>query len=172
MVDEHRIKAHLEYDDFEVDMEGGPDEVFHAVVDFLNRIFPSLEVVSKVTFTVDLMKLMEEASQIVKVAPDGPILVSGIRLTAGDAITSSLVGAHVGYKLKKLREPFLSIQDLSKIIGKAVKTVRNQIAGALKEGIAKKAGRGKYQITNVGIAHFQETIIPRFEALKGEEKIG
>jgi len=172
LVDEHKIKAHLEYEGLKVDMEGGPDEVFHAVVDFLNRVFPSLEVVSKVTFTVDLMKLMEEASQIVKIAPEGPILASGVKLTADDAITSSLVGAYVGYKLKKMPEPFLSIQDLSKIIGKAVKTVSNQIAGALKEGLVKKAGRGKYQITNVGIAHFQETIIPRSKALMGEYKIG
>lgn len=172
MVDEHRIKAHLEYEGLKVDMEGGPDEVLHAVVDLLNRVFPSLEVVSKVTFTVDFMKLMEEASQIVKVAPEGPMLVSGIELTADDAITSSLVGAYVGYKLKKLPEPFLSIQDLSKITGKAVKTVRNQIAGALKEGIIKRAERGNYQITNMGIAHFQDTIIPRLKALMGEYKIG
>ena len=167
MVDEHRIKAHLEYEGLKFDMEGGPDEVFHAIVDFLNRIFPSLEVVSKVTFTVDFVKLMEDASQIVKIAPEGLILVSGAKLTADDAITSSLVGAYVGYKLKKTPEPFLSIQDLSEIIGKAVKTVRNQIAGALKEGIIKKAGRGKYQITNMGIVHFQETIIPRSKGFKG-----
>jgi len=115
---------------------------------------------------------MEDASKILKVAPEGPILASGIKLSADDAITSSLVGAYVGYKLKKLPEPFLSIQDLSKIIGKAVKTVSNQIAGALKEGVVKKAGRGKYQITNVGIVHFQETIIPRSKALMGEYKIG
>jgi len=167
LVDEHRIKAHLEYEGLKFDMEGGPDEVFHAIVDFLNRIFPSLEVVSKVTFTVDFVKLMEDASQIVKIAPEGLILVSGAKLTADDAITSSLVGAYVGYKLKKTPEPFLSIQDLSEIIGKAVKTVRNQIAGALKEGIIKKAGRGKYQITNMGIVHFQETIIPRSKGFKG-----
>ena len=167
MVDEHMIKAHLEYEGLKVNIEGGPDEVFHAIVDFLNRIFPSLEVVSKATFTVDFVKLMEDASQIVKIAPEGPILVSEAKLTADDAITSSLVGAYVGYKLKKISDPFLSIQDLSEIIGKAVKTVRNQIAGALKEGIIKKAGRGKYQITNMGIVHFQETIIPRSKGFKG-----
>lgn len=172
MVEEHKIKAHLEFENFKVDVEGEPDEVFHAVVDFLNRVFPSLKTVLNITFTVDFMKLMEDASGILKVAPEGPILASGINLAADDAITSSLVGAYLGYELKKLPDPSLSIQDLSKIIGKTVKTVSNQIAGALKEGIVKKVGKGRYQITNVGVAHFQETIIPRLKALKGEEKIG
>jgi len=172
LVEEHKIKAHLEYENFKVDVEGEPDEVFHAVVDFLNRVFPSLKAVLNITFTVDFMKLTEDASRILKVSPDGPILASGINLAADDAITSSLVGAYLGYELKKLPDASLSIQDLSKIIGKTVKTVSNQIAGALKEGIVKKVGKGRYQITNVGVAHFQETIIPRLKALKGEEKIG
>jgi len=172
LVNEGKIKAHLEYKDFKVDMEGGPDEVFHAVVDFLSRVFPNLEVVSKVTFTVDLMKLMEDVSQIVKIAPEGPILIPGIKLTAGDAIISSLVAAYIGYKLKKLPEPFLSIQELSKIVDKAVKTIRNEMVGALREGIVKKAGRGRYQITDVGIAHFQGSIMPRLKALKEERMVG
>jgi len=172
LVEEHKIKAHLEFEDFKVDVEGGPDEIFHAVVDFLNRVFPSLEAVSKVTFTVDLMKLMEDASKILKVAPEGPILASGINLAADDAITSSLIGAYLGYELKKLSDPSLSIQDLSKIIGKTTKTVSNQIAGALKEGIVKKVGKGRYQITNVGVAHFQETVIPRLKALEEGQKVG
>jgi len=152
------LKARLEFGELKVDLEGTVDEVFRGVVKFVETVYPSLELLSKVTFTVDTAKLMEGLAGVVQIGPEGPILVAERELPADEAIELCLLGQLVGYKLGRLDKDSLPVEDLSRVVGKARKTVANQLAGIVREGIVERVTKGEYRITTQGIRHVSEAL--------------
>ena len=152
------LKAHLELGELKIDLEGTVDEVFRGVVSFLDKVYPSLELLSRVTFTVDTAKLLQDLSGIVQIGPEGPILVAERELPADESIELCLLGQLIGFRLGKLDKDSLSVEDLSRAVGKARKTVANQIAGIVREGIVDRVAKGEYRITTQGIRHVSDVL--------------
>ncbi|MEM3041462.1 MAG: hypothetical protein QXG97_05510, partial [Nitrososphaerota archaeon] len=52
----------------------------------------------------------------------------------------------------------LTALGLAKVTGKALKTVSNQVAWMVDDGLVERVGRGEYRITSLGIKRAQEII--------------
>jgi len=53
----------------------------------------------------------------------------------------------------------LSAAGLAKATGKALKTVANQVAWMVDEGLIERVGRGEYRITSRGIKRAEEIAV-------------
>ena len=82
----------------------------------------------------------------------------GRSVGAGDeeAIIISLVGSYVGYRLGKADRDNDSANGLAKTTGKALKTISNQLAWMIDDGLVERVDRGRYRITSLGITHFEQ----------------
>lgn len=145
-----KLKLHFELNDTKVDLEGDPDIVIRELLYQLSKVYPTLEMVKKLTFTPDLVKLAEVLTGIVEFVPEG-ILLNNRELSAEQAILVCLLGGYVGYRVGRLEDNFMPASSLSKITGKALKTISNQIALMVDEGLVEKVGKGEYSITSLGI---------------------
>lgn len=165
-----KLRVHIEYGDLKADLEGTADEVFKEIIKLLNQAIPTFETVSKLIYNADFAKLMEDLTGIVTILPEGPTLSSDLELSAEEAIGLCLLGAHVGAKLGKSTKDFLSIEELAMFTRKAEKTVRNTIPPMVKIGLVERGEEGAYQITNLGIKEFEDTVIPKLKPTGGVKK--
>jgi len=145
-----KLKLHLEIGDTKVDLEGDPDTVIRGLLTQLAQVYPALELARKLTFFPDLAKLSEILTGIIEFAPEG-ILLNRRELSAEQVILICLLGGYIGHKLGRVESDSMSTSVLSKVSGKALKTISNQIALMVDEGLVERVGRSEYRITSLGI---------------------
>jgi hypothetical protein len=154
LTEKNSLKIHIEYGEIQEDIEGPLDEVVRALFITLSRVYPSLEVAQQLIYQPDLMRLAESLVGLIQYTPEGMLMLVK-RISSEDAIIISLVGTYVGYKLGKTEDRTNSARDLAKITRKALKTISNQLARMVDDGIVERVGRGEYQITSLGIKRFE-----------------
>jgi len=145
-----KLKLHLEIGETKVDLEGDPDTVTRGLLTQLAQVYPTLEMARRLTFVPDLAKLTEALTGIIEFTPEG-VLLNRRELSAEQAILICLLGGYVGYRLGKGASDCMSASVLSKVSGKALKTISNQIALMVDEGLVERVGRSEYRIISLGI---------------------
>jgi len=156
--EQNRLKVHIEFGEAKADFEGDANQVFESIVRFLTQIYPNLEILQRIVFTPDLTRLVEKLVGLVEITSEGSMIVPGLDLSARNAICFVLLGAYVGSKLGKLSKGSVSHNDLSKLTGKAKKTISNELPRLVSEGLAERTTEGEYQITTLGIRKTEEII--------------
>lgn len=152
------IKVHIEFGDIKVDFEGDVNQVFEAVIRFLSQIYPTLEILQRIVFSPDLTRLAENITGLVEITSDGPAIAQNIELPARSAICLALLGAYIGSKIGKLKKDTLSTVELSKLTGKARKTIINELPKLIDEGLIEKVSEGEYKITELGMRRTEDII--------------
>jgi hypothetical protein len=158
-----KARVHIECGEIKADIEGTPDDVFREIVKLLN-----LETVSRLVYTVDIAKLLEDLDGILVIAAEGPILSFNLDLPADQTIGLCLLGSYVGEKIGKLAKNSLTVEELAKLTGKAVKTIRNELPFMIESGVIERVSRGEYRITTLGIKRLTETVIPKLKSAGGK----
>lgn len=163
------VRVHLESGYVKADFEGDAEQVFESILRFLSQVYPNIELIQKIVFTPDLVKLMNDIAGLVEITHDGPVISSGLDLPAKSAICLTLLGAYIGNKIGRLQKDTLSTSELSKLTGKAKKTVSNEIPKLVEDGLVEKVSEGEYRITPLGIRKTGEMaeVIKRDKAQSG-----
>ena len=84
MREEGKLKVHIESGEAKADFEGDVDKVFELTVKFLTQIYPNLEILRKIVYTPDIVKLVEKVEGLVEITSDGLILLSDLDAPARD----------------------------------------------------------------------------------------
>ncbi|MEM2272750.1 MAG: hypothetical protein QXX56_00865 [Candidatus Bathyarchaeia archaeon] len=157
------IRVHLETGDLKVDFEGDSKQVFESLLRFISQVYPNIEILRKVTYTPDLVNIMNEILGLVEISSEGPIINPNLDLSTRNAICLALLGAYIGNRIGKLNKDTLSVSDLSRLTGKARKTVTNELPKLIENGLVERVCEGEYRITELGIRRTEDVI----KAIKG-----
>ncbi|MEM2341913.1 MAG: hypothetical protein QXX94_03175 [Candidatus Bathyarchaeia archaeon] len=152
------VKVHLEFNDIKADFEGDSDQVFESVLRFLSQINPNIEVLRRIIYTPDIVKLMNSIAGLVEITPGGPTITPSANLPTKSSICLVLLGAYIGNKIGKMQKDTLSVNEISMLIGKARKTVSNEIPNLVESGLVEKVSEGEYRITQLGIRRTEELV--------------
>lgn len=158
MTEQRKLRVHIESGDEQIDFEGAPDAVFSAIIDFLTKAYPGYEILQVLIFTPDLRRLAESLEGVLQIAPEGILLTTPKDLPAEHAICLALMGSYIGNQFKKYPKDSLSTNELAKVTGKAMKTMFNQLAWMVNDGIVERVERGEYRLTSRGIKKTEEVI--------------
>ena len=161
MKESEKVKVHIEIGDARADFEGDVDQVFELTARFLTQICPSLKVLRRLIYTPDITKLAEKIVGLIEISPKGPML-SNFDVPTRDAVCLILLGAYLGKVLGILGKDSISSRDLARIIGKARKTVSNEMPRLVSEGVVERTSEGEYRLTILGIKK-TEKIIERYK---------
>jgi len=156
--EKEKLKVHIELGEAKADFEGEVNEVFELTVKFLTQIYPSLEVLQRIIYTPDITNLVRKIEGLMEITTDGLILSPGLDLPARDAVCLALLGAYIGKLLGKLSKDTLSTKRLARIIGKARKTVSNEVPRLISEGLIERTSEGEYRLTTLGIRKTESLI--------------
>jgi DNA-binding transcriptional ArsR family regulator len=138
--------------------KGTVDEVFREMLAFLSRAIPSYDAASKLLYLPEYGTLLDSLSKILKIAPDGQVLLLQDDLPAEKAVTAVLLGAHIASKFQERSSDELYAEEIARSVSKALKTVRNTIAELQKQGLVERAARGTYRITTTGIMKMEQEL--------------
>ena len=156
--EEKILTVMLEFGELKHSASGTPDQVLQEVMAFVSRIIPAYDAASRLLYIPEYGKLIDSLSKIVKIAPDGQVLLLREDLPAEKAITAVLLGAHVSNKFQKRSSDELYAEEIARSVGKALKTVRNTIAELQKQGTIERAARGTYRIATAGIMKMEQEL--------------
>jgi hypothetical protein len=157
------IEIYVKCGGFEEDLKGPVDQVLRALLSSLDRIYPCLEIVSKVQLTADLQEIIEEMEDVIAIAPSGPVILCEKKLTIKELIGLNLVGAFVGYKLNLLDKASLTLDELADLTRKTKGSVSRRITSMVNDRWVEKPDRGEYEISLLGIKHFLGNVFPRLK---------
>lgn len=161
---QEQIEVVIRYRDVEKIIRGNPDQVFQDTFRFLSEVIPVLEVVSKITLSVNFADLLEETAGVFAITPEGVVV-----LTPPDALTDRelillyLVRAKVGFETKKSEKETLLASDLISLTGKGSGTVAGRLSDLSSEGLVERIGKGEYRVTTFGLHRFRQHVLPKLK---------
>jgi predicted transcriptional regulator len=164
--DKPKLKVQIELEGIKHMAEGSVDEVIHEVIKFVSKIIPTYQVASKIMFTPDYTAILNDISSFINITEDGKILLLESSLSTDQAIGLTLLGAHLAYKIGKRESEEMSVEEISKSLNKAMKTVRNTLVQMVDANVIERVERGSYKITSSGIKEVHESILAFLEGKK------
>jgi hypothetical protein len=151
------LKVTVELNAMTTTFTGDPDEVATAFLQFLATVYPAFTLARRLTFEPDVAHLAERLLGVIEYTPEG-LLLTTEDYPAEDAILLVLTGTYVGRRLGRLPEASLTANDLSQATGKALKTMFNQLAWMVDDGLVHRVERGRYEIASRGLKRFEAII--------------
>ncbi|MEM2876036.1 MAG: hypothetical protein QXL67_03685 [Candidatus Bathyarchaeia archaeon] len=160
MSSELKLHLNIEYGELRASFEGGVEEVFEALVKFLMDTIPTFSVAQKILYTANLTELIRRMEGIALITPEGRVILEDTKIPVSNAICIGLAGAYIARKIGKAGDDSFSPIELSRIIGKATKSVRNELPNLINNGLIERVDKGKYKITSAGLWKVENEIIP------------
>jgi len=166
MSEDEVVEVVVTYRGLEVKFSGDINEVVRFFLEFLNKMLPTYELVSRLTLTIDLEKLVTEVEGIIAITPEGLIvIISQELLGEREVILLHLVKTYIGYQLGKLDLDIMSISDIISITSGKPSSSAARLSELVQMNWVERAGRGEYRITTYGIKSFSEEILPKIKAV-------
>ena len=165
-VREKEIQIYVKHGEFEEDFRGPVDQVLRALIAFLDKVYPGLDILTQVRLTVDLQKIIEQMKDIIAVAPNGPVILYKKKLGVKELIGLNLIGTFVGYKLNLIDKGTMSLDELVKLTGKTKGTLSGTLTAMVNDRLVEKPERGKYKISMLGIKRFVDEVFPQLREKK------
>lgn len=167
MNEQKSLTVELQLGELKHTAKGSPDQVLQEVVSFLSRVIPAYDAASKLLYIPEYRAIIDSLSKVLRITPDGQVLLLQEDLPAEKAITAVLLGAHVSNKFQKRPSDELYAEEIARSVGKALKTVRNTIAELQKQGLIERAARGTYRIATAGIMKMEQELQGSQSGLEG-----
>ena len=167
MSEQRILTVELQLGELKHTAKGTPDQVLEEILAFVSRVIPAYDAASKLLYIPEYGKLVDSLSKVLRITPDGEVLLLREDLPAEKAITAVLLGAHVSNKLQKRPSDELYAEEIAGSVGKALKTVRNTIADLQKQGLIERAARGTYRIATAGIMKMEQELQTSQSGLEG-----
>ncbi len=155
------VELHLRFGEHTLESKGDPDSIVREMLLFFSKVFPQLELLSKLRLTVDLEKLMESCVGILALAPEGVVVRADTRsLKDQERILLHLVRAKLGFTTGgRDHETMMTDEIASSINGKSG-PVSGRLSELVSEGLAERVGKGEYRVTTLGLEYFMNNTIP------------
>ena len=164
MSQQEEIEVTIRYRDVEKTIKGNVDDVFRAVFQFLSETIPSLDVVSRVTLTVNFADFLKEVAGVFAVTPEGVVVLTPPEaLTDRELVLLYLVRSKIGYETGRSDKDTLLASDLVSFTGKGSGTVAGRLSELSAEGLVERTGKGEYHVTTFGLHRFRQDVLPKLK---------
>ena len=165
MSDQTQVEVTIRYRDVEKTIKGNPEEVFRGVFLFLSQTIPALEIVSRITLTVDFADFLKEAAGVFAVTPEGVVVLTPLEaLTDRELVLLYLVRGKIAHETGKSEKETLLASDLISFTGKGSGTVAGRLSELSGEGLVERTGKGEYRVTTFGLHHFRNDVLPKLKS--------
>jgi len=153
---EDTVTVHVKYGQVEQTFTGNANAVWVSLNKFFSEMIPTYTIARKMTLTIDLSDLIEEAKGAIAIAPEGPeVLVPKEKLTDSEALQFYLLGAYLAFRLGKLTTDAMTKEELQAKLGKSSKITGTRLGELVKEGSVMKTDEDGYRLTTVAVKRLQ-----------------
>ena len=151
-----KVKVQIEWGDMKHTVEGDLETVMKEVMQFAAKVLPNYVLASKLTFAPDYSSMVDDLCETVKLTPEGEAILLKREMSAENSISLVLLAARVANAVGTRPTIDMSPEQISRAIGKTVKTVRNTLAMLSKTSLVERTAEGNYRLTVQGIRRSHE----------------
>jgi len=149
----------IRYGGVEQSFSGSANEVWVSVNRFFGELVPAFDLARKVVLTVDLAQLIEDAKDVIVVAPEGPeLLVPRDKVTDSEVLRFYLLAACLARMLGKRGSDSMTKEELQVKLGKSMKITATRLGELVKDGSVVRLEDGGFRISTIGIKRLQDEL--------------
>jgi len=165
MSNDEAIELFVRYKDMEAKFTGNPDDVIRSFLNFMNEIIPAYKLVSELTLTVNMERLLKGIKGLIAFTPEGPVITVSRGRLGGEreVIILHLIKAYAGYETGRLAKDSLTTSEIISLTGGKSGTVAARLSELVSQGWVERVGRGEYRITTLGVNSFLNEILPKIK---------
>ncbi len=162
------VEVTVHFKDTEKTITGTADEVIRELLIFFSKIYPQLELIRRVSLSVDLEDFLKASEGIIAITPEGMAVTADTsHLKDRELIMLHLAKTKVGHMLGKCEKDTLRLSDLVMAAKSKTGTVAGRLSEMCSEGIVERLTKGEYRATTSGLHYFIKSITPKLKSSEG-----
>ncbi|MEM2530098.1 MAG: hypothetical protein QXW19_04735 [Candidatus Bathyarchaeia archaeon] len=162
MGEEGWVEVTVRYKGLEKTVRGDPNAVVSELMAFFANAMPGLEVLSRISLSVDMEGLLRDCEGVIALTPEGLVITAPVDfLPDRELILFHLALAKIAHSLGKAEGSSLTSSELANRVKRSPGTIAGRVSELCSEGFAERVGKGEYRATTYGLDHFRRAILPK-----------
>src|SRR5437879_8178757 len=118
------IEVVLKHSGVENRIIGSPETVVGELLSYFSRVYPSVELVSKLVLSVDSVEFLQSCTEILAVSPEGLVVLKDLKeLKDKELMMIHLAGSQLKHQMGKKERDTLSLDEIIKITERTICSV-------------------------------------------------
>ena len=160
------VEVVLKYSGIENRIIGSPETVLRELLSYFSRVYPSIELVSKLVLSVDSLEFLQSCTGVLAVSPEGLVVLKDLRdLKDKELMMIHLAGSRLQHQMGKKESDTLSLDEITKTTGRSTGTVAGRLSELCNEQLVERVGKGSYRLTTMGTRVVIKNLMPRVTQL-------
>jgi len=165
---EKSVEVTIRFRGVEKTVTGTVDEVIREVLLFFSELYPQLELIGRISLSVDMNEFLKACEGVIALTPEGMAVTADTgRLKDKELIMLHLAKTRAGHMLGKLERDTLRLNDLVIAAKSKSGTVAGRLSEMCSEGIVERLAKGEYRATTSGLDYFIKSIAPKLKSPEG-----
>jgi hypothetical protein len=160
------IEVVLKHSGVENRIIGSPETVVRELLSYFSRVYPSVELVSKLILSVDNVEFLQSCTGVLAVSPEGLVVLKDLKeLKDKELMMIHLAGSLLQHQMGKKESDTLSLDEITKTTGRSTGTVAGRLSELCNEQLVERVGKGSYRLTTMGTRVVIKNLMPRVAQL-------
>jgi hypothetical protein len=160
------IEVVLKHSGLENRIIGSPETVLRELLSYFSKIYPSIELISKLVLSVDSLEFLQSCTGVLAVSPEGLVVLKDLRdLKDKELMIIHLAGSRLQHQMGKKESDTLSLDEITKTTGRSTGTVAGRLSELCNEQLVERVGKGSYRLTTMGTRVVMKNLMPRVAQL-------
>lgn len=160
------IEVVLKHSGVENRIIGSPETVVRELLSYFSRVYPSVELVSKLILSVDSVEFLQSCTGVLAVSPEGLVVLRDLKdLKDKELMMIHLAGSRLQHQMGKKESDTLSLDEITKTTGRSTGTVAGRLSELCNEQLVERVGKGSYRLTTMGTRVVIKNLMPRVAQL-------
>jgi len=160
------IEVVLKHSGVENRIIGSPETVLKELLSYFSKIYPSIELISKLVLSVDSLEFLQSCTGVLAVSPEGLVVLKDLRdLKDKELMMIHLAGSRLQHQMGKKESDTLSLDEITKTTGRSTGTAAGRLSELCNEQLVERVGKGSYRLTTMGTRVVIKNLMPRVAQL-------
>lgn len=160
------IEVVLKHSGVENRIIGSPETVVRELLSYFSRVYPSVELVSRLVLSVDSVEFLQSCTGVLAVSPEGLVVLRDLKdLKDKELMMIHLAGSRLQHQMGKKESDTLSLDEITKTTGRSTGTVAGRLSELCNEQLVERVGKGSYRLTTMGTRVVIKNLMPRVAQL-------
>ncbi len=160
------VEVVLKHSGVENRIIGSPETVLRELLSYFSKIYPSIELVSKLVLSVDSLEFLQSCTGVLAVSSEGLVVLKDLReLKDKELLMIHLAGSRLLHQMGKKESDTLSLDEITKTTGRSTGTVAGRLSELCNEQLVERVGKGSYRLTTMGTRGVIKNLMPRVAQL-------
>ena len=161
------IEVVLKHSGVENRIIGSPETVVRELLSYFSKVYPSVELVSKLVLSVDTAEFLQSCTGVLAVSPEGLVVLRDMKdLKDKELMMIHLAGSRLQHQMGKKESDTLSLDEITKTTGRSTGTVAGRLSELCNEQLVARVGKGSYRLTTMGTRVVIKNLMPRVAQLQ------